>query len=347
MTTKSRETRFAAGTRGRSWERVDASIRVVIGRKEREMNEFLCRVLLCGALLCGTHLLSAPAGAAEPGSETDSTDSAKVSNKEEGTRRSRYLKEHATLKKQAYTQLFSGPCNQRNTRDCFILAAIGSIPLSQREALFRTSITREEDGFEIRFPMGVSDAHDSVHVSNRDLEPQVVLVNGKRVAYQPVNTTAGWKALEAAYILLAYGRDANGQVNRQAAAYGDPVVVLERMVNTKRSARIIIGNGKNPLAGLSPKVLTSVRRVFDSFDANRQMLMLGSLEASVREFVVDGIKFNRQHAYVAYAVDRKKQSVTLVNPHDSTRPLVVAYGTVARAFRVVRRLEFDAQNTYR
>jgi hypothetical protein len=310
------------------------------------MNDFLRFALLCSALLCVPLLRGAPAGAAEPGPETDSTDSTKVSNKEEASRRSRYLKEHATLTKQAYTQLFGGPCNQRNTRDCYILAAIGAIPLSQREALFRTSITREEDGFEIRFPMGVSDAQDSVHVSNRDLGPQVVIVNGKRVAYQPVNTTPGWKALEAAYILLAYGRDANGQVNRQAAAYGDPVVVAERMVNTKRSARIVIGNGKNPLAGLPPNDLAAVRRIFDSFDPNRQMLMLGSLETSMREFVVDGIKFNKQHAYVAYAVDPKKQSVTLVNPHDSTRPLVISYGTLAKAFRVVRRLEFDAQSTY-
>jgi hypothetical protein len=68
----------------------------------------------------------------------------------------------------------------------------------------------------------------------------------------------------------------------------------------------------------------SVRRVFDSFEPDRQMLMLGSLETSVREFVIDGIKFNNQHAYVAYAVDPKKQSVTLVNPHDSTRPLVIS-----------------------
>jgi hypothetical protein len=280
------------------------------------------------------------------GSETDSTKPAKVSTNEVEQRRTRYLTQHATLTKDAYDQLFSGACDQRNTRDCFILAALGSIPMSHREALFRTSITRDEDGFLVKFPMGVSNARDSVRVYNRDLEPQIVFTNGKPTTYQPVNTTAGWKALEAAYILLAFGRDQRGQANREAAAYGDPVTVLERIVNTKPSAKIIVAAGKNSIA-INPRNVSRTTNALNSFDPDRHMLTLGSLNSPSREFFIDGIKFTKLHAYVVPAVDRQKQTVMLINPHDSRRPLVVTYGMVVKAFRVLRRLEFDVKSTYK
>jgi hypothetical protein len=279
------------------------------------------------------------------GPEADAREAAKLSAKDVEKRRSRYLKQHSTMSKDGYDLLFRGACDQRNTRDCFILAALGSIPLSHREALFRTSITRDEDGFVVRFPMGVSDPRDSVRVHNRDLGAQVVYIKGKRAAYQPVNTTAGWKALEAAYILLAFGRDQRGQVNREAAANGDPVTVLERIVNTNRSAKIIIAAGTNPL-GADPRNVAPIADALDSFDPDRHMLILGSLNVPSKTYLIDGVTYTKTHAYVVPTVDQQKQTVMLINPHDSRRPLVVPYGTVVKAFRILRRLELDVESTY-
>jgi hypothetical protein len=280
------------------------------------------------------------------GTATKSTQSAKASSKDVEQRRTRYLKQHASLTKEAYDSLFRGACDQRNTRDCFILAALGSIPLSHREALFRTSITRDADGFLVRFPMGVSDPRDSVRVYNRDLGPQVIFVKGKRTAFQPVNTTAGWKALEAAYILLAFGRDQRGQVNRETAANGDPVTVLERIVNTKLSAKIIVSAGSNPLV-TNPKNVALVTNTLDSFDPERHMLTLGSLNVPSKTYVLDGVQYTKLHAYVVPSVDPQSHTVMLINPHDSRRLLTVRYDTVVKAFRVLRRLELDVDSTYK
>jgi hypothetical protein len=59
-------------------------------------------------------------------------------------RRTRYLTRHATLSRDDYEVLFSGPCGQRNSADCYLLAALGSIPMTHREALFRTSIKADD-----------------------------------------------------------------------------------------------------------------------------------------------------------------------------------------------------------
>jgi len=278
------------------------------------------------------------------GPDRDSAPSPKLSASVE-SRRDRYLSEHATLSKRDYDQLFSGACDQRNTQDCFVLAALGSIPISHREALFRTSITRDSDGYVIRFPMGVAEPRDKVHVYNHDLGAQIAYVNGKRTKFQPVKTTAGWKALEAAYILLAFGRDARRQVNREAATNGDPVKVLERIVNTIPAARIVVSAGKNPLAS-NPQCVARATDALNSFDPERHMLILGSLDVPSKDFVMDGIKFTKLHAYVVPVVNREKQQVMLINPHDSTKPLTISYSTVVRAFRILRRVEFDAASTY-
>jgi len=85
----------------------------------------------------------------------------------------------------------------------------------------------------------------------------------------------------------------------------------------------------------------------NTLDPDRHMLTLGSLEIAPRDYFIDGIRFRQMHAYVAPLVDQEQQAVMLINPHDSTKPLVVPYRTILNAFRVLRRVEFDVENTYK
>jgi hypothetical protein len=279
--------------------------------------------------------------------QDDSAPSRKRSTTGPEAQRTRYLKKHATLSRDDYESLFSGPCGQRNARDCYLLAALGAIPRSQREALFRTSIKADEQGFVVSFPFGVSKSRTSIRVTSNDLGPQRVLVNGLWTSIDPVNSTDGWKALEAAYVLLIHGRDENGQVNRQAAAFGDPVAVLERIVKTNREAKIVISEGQNALAQ-NPRSAALVVDALNSFDPDRHMLTLGSLmNVPTPDYFIDNFHFRKGHAYVLPLVDQQNESVMLINPTDSTRPLVVGYGTMLRSFRVLRRLELDLDSTYK
>jgi hypothetical protein len=280
-------------------------------------------------------------------SSDDSKPSSQQSTTGPDARRTRYLKRHATLSREDYEQLFSGPCGQRNSADCYLLAALGSIPQSHREALFRTSIKADDQGFVVNFPFGVSKSRTSIRVTPDDLGPQRVLVNGLWKSFEPVNSTDGWKALEAAYVLFAHGRDANGQINRQAAAFGDPVVVLEKIVKTNRSAKIVVNEGQNALAQ-NPRSAAVAIDALNSFDPDRHMLTLGSLvNVPTRDYFIDNVHFQKGHAYVVPQVDAQNEAVMLINPIDSTRPLVISYGTLTRSFRVLRRLELDVENSYK
>jgi hypothetical protein len=277
----------------------------------------------------------------------DSKPSSRRSTASPDARQKRYLAKHATLSRDDYEQLFSGPCSQRNSRDCYLLAALGSIPLSHREALFRTSIKADEQGFVVSFPFGISKSRTSIRVTPDDLGPQRVLVNGLWTSFEPVNSTDGWKALEAAYVLFTHGRDANGQINRQAAGFGDPVVVLEKIVKTNRSAKIVVNEGQNALAQNAKSAALAIDAL-NSFDPDRHMLTLGSLvNVPTRDYFIDNVHFQKGHAYVVPQVDPQNEAVMLINPFDSTRPLVISYGTMTRAFRVLRRLELDVDSTYK
>ena len=226
-----------------------------------------------------------------------------------------------------------------------MLAALGAIPVAERQALFQTSIRRNQDGsVEVQFPFGVSTPEKSVTVYPADLLPQTVPENGRPVQYRPVSSSQGWQILEAAYVpaRLRPGRRMGRSTGRRRPA-APRRSSLKQMVKTKE-AEIDVFHQAGGLAK-DPAKASRAFAGFDSFDPSVQMMVLGSLDVPF-DFVQAGYKISRSHSYVVAGTDPERRLVMLINPHDSTRPMVLGYDDVAQAFDTYRRLELDLEKTF-
>lgn len=254
-------------------------------------------------------------------------------------RKKSYLRKNGTLTKDHYNELFSGKCDQENTKNCWMLAAFGAIPREHREALFRTSFQKVGDAYEVQFPLGSSKAK-AIRVVEQDLEPQVVQEEGKEKIYQPVQSTAGWQILEAAYTLHQFGRDEKGRVHRQASNGGKAYKALQKLVPITSSATVNIYHRREPLSA-SEKRKQSALQQLSAYRPGISMYTAASLRED------PPFKVKPRHAYVVQMVDKKTQRVMLINPHNSDRPLVFTYQEFMLAFRGLYCMEISLTNIFR
>ncbi len=250
-----------------------------------------------------------------------------------------FLRENATLSRRRYDDLFSGKCDQENTRNCWVLAALGAIPLEHREALFRTSIEKVGEAYEIRFPLGSSKA-ETVRVTKEDLAPQVVIEDGKEKAYRPVKSSYGWQVLEAAFILHQFGRDAEGQVNRQGSNGDKSHKALRELLPTRTESEEIISHRREPLSTNETRRHAVLRRLA-SYRPGISMYVASSLIEK------PPFKLAAKHAYVVQMIDNDSRNVMLINPHNSDRPLVLTYEQFLEGFRRLFCLEISLEDTFR
>lgn len=254
-------------------------------------------------------------------------------------RKKAYLRKNSTLTKDHYSELFSGKCDQENTRNCWVLAAFGAIPREHREALFRTSFKKVGDAYEVRFPLGSSEA-EATRVLEQDLQPQVVEEDGKEKSYRPVKSSLGWQILEAAYTLHQFGRDEKGQVNRQASNYGWAYKALLELVPIRPNATVKIYHRKKPLSA-SEKRKKAVLQQLADYRPGISMYTATSLRED------PPFKVRPNHVYVVQTVDKKTQRVMLIDPYDSDRPLVFTYQEFMLAFRGLYCMEISMTDTFR
>ena len=254
-------------------------------------------------------------------------------------RRTHFLRENATLSHRRYDELFSGKCDQENTRNCWVLAALGAIPLEHREALFRTSIEKVGDAYAIRFPLGSSKAQ-IIRVTREDLAPQIVMENGKEKAYKPVKSSYGWQIMEAAFTLHQFGRDSKGQVNRQGSNGGRAHKALRELVPIRSESLEIIFHRSESLSSDETRRHAALRR-FASYRPGISMYVASSLKEN------PPFKLAPKHAYVVQLIDNDSRQIMLINPHNSDRPLVLTYEQFLKGFRRLFCLEISLEDTFR
>jgi len=254
-------------------------------------------------------------------------------------RKKLYLREHVTISRDLYNTMFSGKCDQENTANCWVLAALGAIPLEHRETLFRTSIKKVGNVFEIRLPMGSSKAK-TIEVTADDLNPQAVVEKGEEKLYRPVNSSYGWQILEAAFTLHQFGRDSKGQVNRRASNFGKPYKALQELVPTRQKSLNIISNGTEPFF-LNDARQEEILEKFSSYRPGICMYVASSLRKD------PPYKLVARHAYVVHEINDSSNQVLLLDPYDSERPLVLTYEEFLKGFRRLYCLEIDLEETFR
>lgn len=270
-----------------------------------------------------------------------------------GRRKSEYLEKHATLTELEYAELFGGDIKQANVGNCYLIATFVSLQHHDHaEAILRTSIRKTAaDTYAVRIPLGLKGGKE-ITVTRAEMNSLQTSKDGRTL--QPVNAAEGWKLLEAAFTKMK-----TGGMDRKATEGGFSNKVLSQMMGGHDVN--VIGN-RTPTFGRTDNVteenysevnLTGdrarVEQVLNEFSNGRHFVHMGSIpgrRGDVTQYKIDGISIYNSHEYALTGVDAKSRTVTVVNPHDSTKPINMTYDQFCRAFHEMEISTIDYKSMF-
>lgn len=246
---------------------------------------------------------------------------------------------------------------QANVGNCYLVAALHSLRLSPHfEVLVRSAVTPVIEslpdpanrgkktnfivGFDVRIPLG-DPKGKIVRVHMEDIQED----SGQQTVahlYLGLRGPLGFRVLEAAYTLVQHGRDDRGQINRKASAGGFGGQALEVLVGkdgVRTKDTYVPGQkvsfSENGDAAMCSKVIDAL----NNFSHEKHFATVGTpvRDNDRRTFPVKDVNgktvnFNYTHAYSVESVNAAAKTVTVVNPHDTSKPITLSYAEFLTTF---------------
>jgi len=232
----------------------------------------------------------------------------------------------------------------KNVGDCYFLAALHSISNHpEGKNLIANMITKvSEDSYEVQFP----GYDDSISVYENELEGD----NGKT----PVNGDKGVKILEVAYAKMMKEKGTKEDRNSSKILYfvergfGDDALSVLTGWNKFRKIvprkQVFDDLSSNP-SMLNDQLqyainMTNYIRFLDKCGDNPGSYILtasakGSQFASDGKFLDAEKKIYADHDYAITKVDSNNRTITLVNPHDTSKSMEISYWDFPQYFETI------------
>ncbi len=239
----------------------------------------------------------------------------------------------------------AGPhLKQANVGDCYLVAAIHALSRSPNfETICRASMLRQSDGsWEIRIPL-LGDQSDVIKITQEEINSQTndrffkkSTTGGSldlRHKLYSLSGNEGFRALEAAYIKHKFG-----SVDRLAAegGYGEEVLLRlggDNFVHYSIHSATYDHNEKiidSGLQSVTEENLAYLDHYLETFDSETHIATVntnygaGKLANVYRvegtsTFLIPG------HAYSLSAVDIQRKLVTVVNPWDTSKSIILSF----------------------
>jgi hypothetical protein len=262
------------------------------------------------------------------------------------------IERYARISKEEYHELFDGPLQQQNTSNCYLIAAFESLRQSPHaEAVLRTSIQRQGDGYAVKIPLGDADGVP-ITISRGELGPMKVQNDREgRSELHPVRAAEGWVVLEAAFTKKKFGT-----VNRLASegGWGNEALALmfgRAVTSVDVDARTFFRNTdlRLPFSG-HPDQRKKAERWLDAFSRQRN-IATASLPRQARNgpatVAVAGHTFYKNHAYAVLNVDARGKTLTLANPYDTSVHIHLTYDQFLDTFASIREAAVDYRRIFR
>ncbi|MBU0546159.1 hypothetical protein KKA13_02795, partial [Patescibacteria group bacterium] len=282
------------------------------------------------------------------------------------------LKTQTLLSKQGFDQFFGNwKMKQDNVGNCYMVSAINSLRQSPYfEYFVRTSMRKGNNGWEVHIPMGDKNAKP-ILVNEADLQPQKNPNYGKvdkkgrtdkRKFLLPMDGPIGFQVLEAALIKkVTFGE--NKPINRIEAEGGFGHQAILELFGKNFNKVKIDGNqgldtgagygmtalqyGEAPAFNKGPKkVITDLVNFLNDFHPAKYLATANSPPAAKGDssrFKIPGInvEFANSHAYSIVNVDKSNQTVSVANPWDTGKTIVLTYTQFASVFSQISAAEIN------
>lgn len=236
------------------------------------------------------------------------------------------LSRYSRLNDADYHRLFDGPLQQQNVGNCYLIAsleALRSMPPPRAEIILRTGVRISErgNGYDVRIPLANADG-EWISVSREEL--------GVIKGLNPVQAAEGYQAIEAAYCIKKFGRPLNRR--SMTGGLGDEAlhVLLSSGVrrNTLESPDV-----RKPFSSNAEK-RAEVEAWLNGFSRERFIATVNTPRrgSDTHTFTIGGNTFHYTHAYALLNVNTEGRTVTVANPHDTSRPITITYDQFMNTF---------------
>lgn len=264
---------------------------------------------------------------------------------------------------------------QKNIGDCYAIAAIYSMSISPFfEIICRSSMRRLSDGtWEVDMPL-LGQKLSTVIIKQEDLLPERnkrflkrkegKILPDRRIHLSHVEGKEGLQVLELAFIKAKFGK-----VDRLRAEGGHSGEVLY-FYGRRSFTETYIGNSrydenKKVIFTKTLKDLPSRKRALLDFSLNNfnpdvQMAAVGSRRVDQNTFWGQLIKktigfhfykgkdtsryFVTNHAYAISHVNSKEQTITVINPWDTSKPIEMTFDQFKGTFSDITIIEVNSES---
>jgi hypothetical protein len=278
------------------------------------------------------------------------------------------------LSKGTFQHLFppDSDFSQRNVGNCYLIASLHSLRQSPHfEILVRSAvkpIIEELDvpdpnnrgrtirqkftvAYDVRIPLGGGPNSRVVRVEDRDIGYAQHTVAH---AYFGLDGPIGFQVLEAAYTLSVHGRDGSGQINRKASSGGLGHLAIQQLLGSSSgeaghivsdpscSHSISRGEVRTKQEALNFLNSFSVEKHFAT--ANTPRRGSDQIVFFVKDIQGNDVGIHCTHAYSIESVNTAAKTVTVVNPHDTSKPITLQYNVFLETFSDISYVTVDIRN---
>lgn len=244
-----------------------------------------------------------------------------------------------SLSKSHFTTLFKWDFWQKNTWNCYLVAALHSLKESPDfELIMRSSIKiLNSDMVEVTVPLLSNWQWKKILINLKtDVQPQRIW----QKTYQPIDWSLWFQILEAAYI-----KEKFWVLDRAKSEWWFWHEALWRMVWNNFDKTLI---WKFSWSSLSEQwAWNNFIDFAQNYDPKRFIVTVWSIsnwrwhDAS---YQIDGITIHYSHAYSVLNIDKFWQTVTLRNPWANNEPFMMTYDQFLRAFSDIDGVQINYNN---
>lgn len=269
------------------------------------------------------------------------------------------------MSKEEYEKYFKkGEIKQTDGDNCYALASLDAIQHSpQAEAMIRASMKKNPDGsWEVGMPL-MNDDGKIITVSPKEMQPQInpdYLKDDRtypgnidyRKTIDPVDAPEGIRALESALIKEKFGTDGNGNVNRNMAGGGQPLLTMDQLVGDNfiktwiggHVKELELSDGKRVrvparFSEAAPKIQTKLDGFLDKFNPDTDIAAAGTTQEPILD--VNHTSLQNAHAYSIRKTDPNNKTITLANPQDTSETISLTYDQFKKNFTSIHAIRPD------
>ena len=282
------------------------------------------------------------------------------------------------LSKEEFNQYFSSKdfevgaeMKQGNTGDCYLVAALHAMSVSPHfETIIRSSVKRLPDGtWQVKIPP-LSEVFDTITLSQNEINwsfnKKLLRRTGEgfmpelRPVLNPLSGKQGFRVLEAAFIKNKFGT-----VDRIAAEGGWMSEVFRVFTEGNFRYRSFHSGWNELKQKYEPRGLDSLRgkesedfdTILENFDPETDIATVATkhfqkgIVSSLRESIFPFYRakgtikfFVPGHAYSISKVDQEKREVTLANPWNTKKPILLTFDQFKSTFSSFQTARLDTAN---